>query len=329
MLIISWSLLALISLISMLISQLIVIRGTHPLESILIGVLIGAVIRNLDFLPSKWEPYLKKFETPLLWGIILLGSGFTLEIAKAESFSLIVILVTMSVGFFFVFFLGKVMGLSLKLSILLGVGTTICGGTAIAISAPLIEAEKEEVSYAVTTIVIAAFFLLLGLPYLGKLFDMSQVSFGVWAGTSVHNTPQTIGTGYAYGEISGQVATMVKLTRNMFMVLVAVLMAFWYRSKGAAKRRLEKKEILKAFPWFLFGYLGMALLRFFGFFTPQGVSYFNSAAKFLILMGMVGIGFGTDFRAIIKLGYKPLLVGILGAAAITLVSFVMVVFVKG
>jgi uncharacterized membrane protein YadS len=87
---------------------------------------------------------------------------------------------------------------------------------------------------------------------------------------------------------------------------------------------MGKKAILKAFPWFLFGYVGMAICAVNGFFTPDGVDFFNAAGKFLILMGMVGIGFGTDFRHIKQLGAKPLIIGLAGACVVTAVSLGMV-----
>ena len=171
-----------------------------------------------------------------------------------------------------------------------------------------------------STIVIAAFILLITLPILGNLFGLSQTAFGIWSGTAVHNTPQTIGTGFIFGEEAGQVATIVKLTRNMFMILVAVLVSVWFGAKEAGETKLGKKAILKAFPWVLFGYIAMAICTVKGFFTPEGISFFKTAGKFLILMGMVGIGFGTNFRDIKRFGFKPLLVGLLGALVVTIVS---------
>ncbi|HIE43393.1 MAG TPA: putative sulfate exporter family transporter, partial [Candidatus Omnitrophica bacterium] len=173
-------------------------------------------------------------------------------------------------------------------------------------------------------IVIAAFILLVTIPFLGKVMGLNETMFGVWAGTSVHNTPQTIGTGYIFGEKAGQVATMVKLTRNMFMIVIAFLVLVWFRTKKTTEHRLSRKTIFKAFPWFLFGYIGMAVCAVNSFFTPEGISFFKMAGKFLILMGMVGIGFGTDFRDIKRLGVKPLLIGVIGALVVSLVSLSMV-----
>ena len=200
MIVAGWIVMVLVAYVSKWISRLVVINDTNPLEAMLVGILLGAIARNVGLVPQKWEHYLKKFETPLLWGIMLLGAGFTVKVASELPLSLVVILISMLVGFFFVYFLARRIGLPDKLSALLAVGTTICGGSAIAITSPMIKAKEEETSYSVSTIVIAAFILLVTLPILGNLLGLSQTSFGIWAGTSVHNTPQTIGTGYIFGE---------------------------------------------------------------------------------------------------------------------------------
>lgn len=328
MILLGWFVMAIIAILSRWLSGIIVIAGTHPVEAMMIGIILGAVARNTGLFPKSWQPFLKKFETPLLWGIILLGAGFSLSIAREIPLSLVVIIVTMTVGFFAIFFIARKSGLSDKLSALLAVGTTICGGSAIAITSPLIKAKEEETCYAVSVIVISAFILLITMPFLGRLLGVNEAFFGIWAGTSVHNTPQTIGTGYIFGEQSGQVATMVKLTRNMFMIVVAILVSLGFRAKEATQQRLEKKAITSAFPWFLFGYLGMAFFAVSGFFTPEGIEFFGRAGKFLILMGMVGIGFGTDFTHIKKLGLKPLIVGIIGTVVVTVVSYTTIVMLN-
>lgn len=324
MILIGWIVMAAVAYVSQWISKLVEINGTHPLEAMLVGIILGALARNLGLVPKMWEPYLKKFETPLLWGIMLLGAGFTLRVASELPLSLVVILVSMAIGFVFVYIVARKAGLPETFSALLAVGTSICGGSAIAITSPLIKAKEEEASYSVSSIVIAAFILLVSLPILGGVLGLNEQSFGIWAGTAVHNTPQTIGTGYIYGEEAGQVATIIKLTRNMFMIVVALLVSLWFGAKEAERSKLGKKAILKAFPWVLFGYVAMAVCAVQGFFSPEGVSFFKAAGKFLILMGMVGIGFGTDFRDIKRYGVKPLLIVISGAVVVTGVSLLLV-----
>lgn len=324
MVLLGWVVMAVVAYASMWISRLVEIRGTHPLEAMMVGIVLGAAVRNTGLISKKWEPHLKKFETPLLWGVVLLGAGFSVGLVRELPLSLVVIFSAMAAGFFFIYFLGRKIGLPEKLCILLGVGTTICGGSAIAITAPLIKAKEEDVSYPVSTIVIAAFIMLITLPFLGRAAGLSQTAFGVWAGSAVHNTPQTIGTGFIFGDEAGQVATMVKLVRNMFMILVALMVSVWYGAKEASEKKMGMSALVKAFPWFLFGYIAIAAFAVSGFFTAEGVSFFNSAGRFLILMGMVGIGFGTNLRDIKRLGFKPLGLGILGAGVVASIGFVLV-----
>jgi len=322
--VIGWIVMAVVAYFSLWISGLVVIGGSHPIEAMMVGIVLGALARNAGLVPKKWEPVLKKFETPLLWGIVLLGAGFSLKIAGELPMSLVVIILTMLSGFFLIYHLGRKLGLSQKISALLAVGTTICGGSAIAVTSPLIKAKEEETGYAVSTIVIAAFVMLITLPFIGQALGLSQPAFGVWAGTAVHNTPQTIATGYIFGEVAGQVSTMVKLSRNMFMILVAVLVSVWFGAKEARQNKPGKKAFLKAFPWVLFGYIAMAFFAVNGFFSPEGIRFSKSAGKFLILMGMVGIGFGTDFRNIKEFGLRPLITGITGAVIVTVISFLLI-----
>jgi len=325
MVLIGWVVMAVVAILSRWLSNLITIGGTHPIESMMIGIILGAIARNMGLFPKKCEPFLKKFETPLLWGISLLGARFSLSVAKELPLSLVVIIITMTVGFFTIYLMARKTSLPAKLSALLAVGTTVCGGSAIAITSPLIKAKEEETSYAVSVIVISAFILLITMPFIGKLLELNEAFFGVWAGTSVHNTPQTIGTGYIFGEQAGQIATMVKFTRNMFMIVVAILVSFSFKAKEATQQHLGMKAVLKAFPWFLFGYVGMAYFAVNGFFTPEGVAFFGKLGKFLILMGMIGIGFGTDFIQIKKLGLKPLIIGIIGTVIVAVVSYATIV----
>lgn len=279
MILIGWIVMAAVAYVSQWISKLVEINGTHPLEAMLVGIILGALARNLGLVPKMWEPYLKKFETPLLWGIMLLGAGFTLRVASELPLSLVVILVSMAIGFVFVYIVARKAGLPETFSALLAVGTSICGGSAIAITSPLIKAKEEETSYSVSSIVIAAFILLVSLPILGGVLGLNEQSFGIWAGTAVHNTPQTIGTGYIYGEEAGQVATIIKLTRNMFMIVVALLVSLWFGAKEAERSKLGKKAILKAFPWVLFGYVAMAVCAVQGFFPPKASAFLRPRAN--------------------------------------------------
>ena len=236
---------------------------------------------------------------------------------------LLIILVTMVLGFFLIFFLAKFMKLPLGLSVLLAVGTTICGTSAIAVTAPLIKSREEETSYAIATVALWGLVAILLYPYLAQLVHASDLGFGVFAGTAIHSTPQVIGAGFMFSDSAGQTATAVKLVRNCFMAPVAILIAIWF-SKKADSGTVGRVNILKAFPWFLFGYFLMAFCNTRGYFSAALVDQLSNAGKFLILLGMAGVGLNTNFASFKTVGFKPLVVGLIGSIIVAGVSAAMI-----
>jgi len=255
-------------------------------------------------------------------GIVLIGASLDVHTVLSQGWSMLaVILGTMLVGFWVIYFLGKAFGLSQRLSLLLSVGTTICGGSAIAVTAPLIEAKEEETSYAIGTIALWGVVAMVLYP---KIFMLvapgADTIFGLFAGTAVQSTPQAVGAGFIFSAHAGDIATAVKLVRNTFIGPLALVLAVWYschvrgrcdeESEEAAARRVNWTRGL---PWFLFGYFVMVALRSYGFFTDVAIASFTAWGKFLILLGMAGIGLNTRFSAFQGIGGKPLVVGFIGA----------------
>lgn len=234
----------------------------------------------------------------------------------------------MKSSFFVIFILGKIFKLPAALALLLSVGTTICGGTAIAITAPLIKAKEEETSYAIGTIALWGLIAILLYPQIAHLWGVPDISFGVFAGTAIHSTPQVVGAGFIFSDIAGKTATAIKLVRNCFMVPLAFFIAIWYAKNILAKTKSEGAsiQIARAFPWFLFGYFLMAGLNTRGYFSPEGVKTFAASGKFLILLGLSGIGLNTAFSSFKKVGLKPLIVGFLGSLFVAACSIAMITF---
>jgi uncharacterized integral membrane protein (TIGR00698 family) len=239
---------------------------------------------------------------------------------------LVIILVTMTVSYFVIYALGRLFNLSPTLSTLLSVGTTICGGSAIAVTAPLIKAKEEETCYAIGTITLWGLAAILLYPQIAKALGIGDIVFGVFAGTSIHATPQVVGAGFIFSDLAGKTATAVKLVRNCFMAPLAFLIAasFARTYLQAAAREKEKVGWAKAFPWFLFGYFIMAGLNTAGYFSVKGVDGLTWLGRFLIVISMAGIGLNTVFSAFKKVGPKPLLVGLLGALVVAACSILMI-----
>ncbi len=322
-----WLLMAALGVVSMVLSNLVVAGGKHPLEATAVAVVLGLLVRNLGLVPGLFHPGIRQFEKFLIWGVILIGATLNFkDIGSQGPRMLAIILVTMAVSYFVIYGLGRLFQLSPTLSTLLSVGTTICGGSAIAVTAPLIKAKEEETSYAIGTITLWGLAAILFYPKIAQAFDVGDIAFGVFAGTAIHATPQVVGAGFIYSDLAGKTATAVKLVRNCFLAPLAFLIAAWFTRAYLQEAAQEKRKVnwAKAFPWFLFGYFIMAGLNTAGYFSAKGISGLTWLGRFLIVVSMAGIGLNTLFGAFKKVGLKPLLVGLLGALVVAGVSIVLI-----
>ncbi|MBM4338190.1 MAG: putative sulfate exporter family transporter [Deltaproteobacteria bacterium] len=330
-----WLLMLGVALLSSFLSNQIVIGTRHPLESVTIAILIGLFIKNLVPLPAFFQPGLSKYEAALKLGIIFLGIGLSFfTVLEIGVKAIWVVVLCLLIAPLFFFFIGKRAGLSEKMNILIGIGTTICGSTAIAITAPIIEADQDDVSYAIATISLFGINAMFVLPMVARLFGWSDFVFGLWAGTAIHATPQVVAAGYMYSEVAGQVSTVAKLTRNIFMAPAVFLIGIWYMKKRLKKvEGLSKKtKYSKAIPLFLFGFLAFAILRTIGdgmsaIPRPQWqwfVQHINELGKFLVLVAMAGIGLNTKFSTMRQIGLKPFVVGLVASIFLALISLVLI-----
>ena len=314
------------ALIAMQGSKLIVVSGKHPVEAALIAIILGILVRNTTGCSKSLMPGIKAFEKPLVVGIVLIGATLNYKNLLSQGLSILsVVLITMLVGFVLLLILARFFKLSEKLGLLLAVGTTICGGTAIAVTAPLIKAKEEETSYAIATIALCGLLALILYPIIGRILTIDEFQFGIFAGTAIHSTPQVVGAGFSYSDLAGNTATTVKLVRNCFLAPVALLVALWYSHKSVKQdSNANLKNVLKAFPWFLFGFFIMSWLNTSGYFSTEAVAIFKNSGKFFILIGMAGIGLNTQFRTLFDVGLKPFILGLLGSLIVAGVSAVLI-----
>jgi len=330
-----WGLMIGIGLFSILISKQIVIGSKNPLESVTIAILLGLLLKNLFPLPSFFNPGLSRYEVALKSGIVLLGIGLSFfALLEIGTKAITVVVLCLLIAPILFFFIGRKAGLSEKMNILIGIGTTICGSTAIAITAPLIEAEGDDVSYAIATISLFGLAAMFLFPIAAKLLGLNESIFGLWAGTAIHATPQVVAAGYMYGEVAGQVSTVAKLTRNIFMAPAVFLIGLWYMKKRlkTAGGLSKKTQYSKAIPLFLFGFVAMAIIRTIGDATcpiPASqwhwlVQHINELGKFLVLIAMAGIGLNTKLMTMRRTGPKPFLVGLVASILLAIISLLLI-----
>lgn len=317
-------LLCTLALVSQFFSELIVIGGKHPLEASALAILIGILLRHLNFIPQSCSAGIKCSDTILVWGIVLLGAGLDFRTLMTQGSQILtIVLVTMTLSFFSILVFCHYLKLSSSLSMLLAAGSTICGTSAIAITAPLIKAPKQETSYAIATVSLLGLIATLLYPAIANLFNVSDLAFGVFAGAAIHSTPQVVGAGFIFSDLAGRTATAVKLLRNCFMAPIAILIAIFYRDSNTAQK-LSRSEIMRAFPWFLFWFFILAALSSIGFFGITLLSYINVTAKFLVLLAMAAIGLNTDLSALKALGIKPIFAGVMASTLVAIIAIILI-----
>lgn len=296
----------------------VTVGGKHPLEATALAVLLGLLVSTFIGLDPKFSPGVKWSEKFLSYGIVLLGASLDFHSFFANGAQIVkIIVITMAIGLVATILASKTLGLGKNLTLLLSFGTTICGGTAIAVISPIIKANEDETAYAVGVITLWGLAAIFLYPLLGSYLGLSDWQFGVFAGTAIHSTPQVIGAGYVFSPEAGVVATGVKLVRNCFIAPIALVTAAVVGRKNGG---LEKSAF-KAFPWFLFGYFVTAALRSSGVMPENLVNFITESGKLLVLLSMSAIGLGTSLGAMKSLGIRPILAGLIGALVVAGASF--------
>ena len=290
---------------------------------ILIGIAAGSVVRIRGGIMPGVQFTSKKV---LQWAVMLLGSGLGLgQVYATGAASLVIILVTISSALLVAVAAGRALGVHFNLKSLIGVGTAICGGSAIAAIAPVIEAEDQEVSYAISTVFLFNVIAVFIFPPLGHLLGMSQEGFGLFAGTAINDTSSVVAAGYTYGNAAGDHATVVKLTRTLMIIPIALaFVAVMVRRKRAAHTHADPHvRIGGIFPWFILGFLTMSALNTSGILGDPAIAFLTGAGKFLIVMALSAIGLKTDLRTMLASGTRPLILGLIVWVTVALTSILV------
>ncbi|MGC1549330.1 MAG: putative sulfate exporter family transporter [Rhodanobacter sp.] len=293
------------------------------------GIVLGIIVRNVFAPGAQFTPGIQFGGKQILqWSIIALGFGLSLtQVAKTGLESLSVTLVTMTVAFLTALFLGRLLGVHDKLKILIGVGTAICGGSAIAAVTPIIKPDEHDTAFAISTIFLFNVVAVLLFPLLGHLLHLSDLGFGLWAGTAINDTSSVVAAGYSYSHAAGDYATIVKLTRATLIIPVCLVLALMVaiREKKSGSTDFSLRRI---FPWFILWFLVASAVRTAGWIPTAIQPSIHWAAEFLIIVALTAIGLSANLRRMIASGAKPILLG-LGVWAAVSISSLLVQLVIG
>jgi uncharacterized integral membrane protein (TIGR00698 family) len=288
------------------------------------GIVLGVLARNTMGLPAGCQAGIEFAGKQVLqWSIIALGFGLSLtQVAHTGLQSLSVTLLTMLAAFVSATLLGRMLGIPSKLKMLIGIGTAICGGSAIAAATPIIKADDHDTAFAISTIFLFNLVAVLLFPALGHLMHMSDQGFGLWAGTAINDTSSVIAAGYSFSKQAGDLATIVKLTRATLIIPVclalAAIEAWRHKRHGSGDFSLAR-----IFPWFILWFVVASAIRTLGVIPSTWQPVIHAGAEFLIIVALTAIGLSANLKRMASTGVKPIVLG-LGVWAVVSVTSLIV-----
>lgn len=294
-----------------------------PVFAIIMGMIITHFLKDKSKIQNGITYTSKKI---LQYAVILLGFGMNLkDILKIGSSSLPIIISTITTSLVVAYVLCKLLKIPSKTATLIGVGSSICGGSAIAATAPVIEADDEEIAQAISVIFLFNILAALIFPTLGGILGLSNDGFGLFAGSAVNDTSSVTATATAWDGIHGSntldQATIVKLTRTLAIIPITLVLAF-KRTRDVEKNN-NKVNLKKIFPYFiLFFVLASVITTVFNL-SSTVTAPIKDLSKFFIIMAMSAIGLNTNIVKLVKSGGKPILLGFSCWVAITGVCLLM------
>jgi uncharacterized integral membrane protein (TIGR00698 family) len=287
------------------------------------AILLGVLVRTTIPLPALLDPGIA-FSARLVLqaAIVVSGLGVSLwAISQTGLGTLPIMIGTIAVALGLAPFVGRLLGIEVKVRELVGVGTAICGASAIAALSCVIEPSEAEVSLAVATIFFYNIVAVLTFPFLGHALGLSQAQFGVWAGTAINDTSSVVAAAFAYGQEAGTHATIVKLTRaTLILPIVAVAGLLAVRTRREPSSRIPWAKIT---PWFVLCFLLAALANTAGLVPAASHGAIASVATFLISVALAAIGLQTDVRQLLAAGARPLALGLVLWVSVALSSLAL------
>lgn len=300
-----------------------------------IAIIVGMIITLFWKDKGVYEGGIKFTSKKILqWAVVMLGFGLNLGVVYRTGLqSLPIIVCTIATSLVIAFVLHKVLHIPGNISTLIGCGSSICGGSAVAATASVIDADDEEVAQAISVIFFFNVLAAIVFPPLGSLLGFSTTSgeaFGIFAGTAVNDTSSVTAAAATWDSMWGlgtatlDKAVTVKLTRTLAIIPITLVLAF-IRTKKSGKDG-KKVSLKNIFPFFILYFIGASLITTVavGFGAPSSIfAPFKELSKFFIVMAMVAIGLNTDIVKLIKTGGKPIIIGASCWAGITVVSLVL------
>jgi uncharacterized integral membrane protein (TIGR00698 family) len=308
-----------------------------PISTAMIAILLGIILGNIFKIRKGFLLGLEFTQKYILkLGIIFLGIQLKpFEFLKFGTIAIPLIIVCIISVLIVIKLVIKKFKISTKMAYLISIGSTVCGTTAIMATAPVIKASKSEVAYAIANMTVFGIISMLIYPYFANIyFNGDPLFVGLFLGTAIHETSQVAAAGLIYDQQFNSpetlnIATVTKLIRNTFLVIMIPLFAFLY-NRGKTKKK--NYSLLDIFPYFVLGFIGLIIFRNIGdqiFLNENSqliwqsvISNIKDSAKIFLSMAMAAVGLSTNLKDLKSIGYKPFAVGFIAMLTVGLVSII-------
>ncbi len=302
----------------------------HLIGASVIALFIGMGLHQIKTPSSAVKAGLQFTSKKVLkFAIVLLGASLSIgTILHVGKLSLTVMVFTLLTCFGGGYFVGKALGLDWKLSNLISAGTGICGGSAIAAIAPVIDADDKDIAYAMSATFLFDMAMIVAFPIMGRAMGLSDMAYGLWAGTAVNDTSSVVAAGYAYSEAAGDFATMVKLTRTLSIIPTVVIFSLINAnlkrkaalSSGQTTVNSSRPKITSLLPWFIIAFVAVAIINSIGLIPSAISAALKELSKFLMVAALAAIGLNTNINDMRRSGITPMVHGFIISALVVVVA---------
>lgn len=302
------------------------LAGRALIEALVLSLLLGVLVRNAYPRAGWFESGASFAARPILEvAVVLLGASINVAALSAAGFRLgLLIVVGVATVLVLGFLIGRLLGLGWRLALLVATGNAICGNSAIAAVAPIIGADRHEVASSIALTAVLGILLVLALPMLIPLAHLSDYQYGVVAGMGVYAVPQVVAAAFPVGDLSGEVATAVKLARVMllgpYIVLVGLIVGVGARQSSS---RAAPFTIGRFVPWFVVGFVVLALLRASGIVPDIVAQPVRAFGSWLTLLALAGLGLGVRLSVVRVVGPRVALAVVASLATLLLLTLVL------
>ncbi|MGX7106344.1 YeiH family protein [Hutsoniella sourekii] len=297
------------------------------LGSSISAIIIGAIIRHTPLfkeLDSQITGFVSKYL--LKAGIVLLGFTLSFRIVSEVGLEVLLVLAAEIIASITIAVVAnKYLKMDNTLALLVGIGTSICGGSAIVATAPILEAENEDIAVSVTTMFIYSMLALLLLPIIGQVLGYNDQLYGILAGAAVNDTASVVATAFDWSDSAGKVATVVKLVRTLYIVPVtlgAIYFKLKAQNKGnqGQKNKIDFQQIIKTIPGFVVLFVGAVIVASIFTIPADITKNISTISKLMMTLALITIGLGVHVKQIQEAGIKPVLMGAMCWAGVLIAS---------